>query len=278
MTNFLYTDIIWLATTLILGFLAQRVKLPPLIGFLISGFVLNAVGITNGSFDLNELSELGVLLLLFTIGLKLDLKSIFKAEVIATSSFQVVISIVLMGTVFQVFGALGLFYFTDLSFNASLLVAFALSFSSTVFAVKALEGKGEIKSFHGKTAIGILIVQDVFAVLFLTISKGKIPSVWAFSLPLYLWMVRKLVFWYLNRAGHGELFTLFGLFLALVAGASAFDIMGLKADLGALVIGVLIAKHPRASELAKRLVDWDVGNTNMEPFGNCLFTGDYPHF
>lgn len=56
------------------------------------------------------------------------------------------------------------------------MIAFALSFSSTVFAVKVLEERGEMSSLHGRISIGILIMQDIFAVLFLTISTGKIPS------------------------------------------------------------------------------------------------------
>ncbi len=107
-------------------------------------------------------------------------------------------------------------------------------------------------AFYGRIAIGILIMQDLFAVLFLSVSEGKIPSVWALSV-LALPLLRPLLFRLLNIAGRGELFILCGLFIALGVGAEGFALVGLKPDLGALVVGVLIAGHPRASELAKAL-------------------------
>ncbi|MCC5023733.1 MAG: cation:proton antiporter [Candidatus Synoicihabitans palmerolidicus] len=74
---------------------------------------------------------------------------------------------------------MGIPRFTDLFFQTAALIAFALSFSNTVFAVKSLEENGEMGSLHGRIAIGILIMQDILAVLFLTVSTGKIPSLWA---------------------------------------------------------------------------------------------------
>ncbi len=68
------------------------------------------------------------------------------------------------------------------------LFGFALSFSSTVFAVKALQEKGEMNATYGTLAIGILVMQDIFAVVFLTASTGKIPEITAlalFALPLF---------------------------------------------------------------------------------------------
>ena len=68
-----------------------------------------------------------------------------------------------------------------------LVIGFALSFSSTVFAVKVLEDRSEMSALYGRIAIGILVMQDIFAVAYLTISTGKIPSPWAalvFLLPL----------------------------------------------------------------------------------------------
>ena len=58
----------------------------------------------------------------------------------------------------------------------------------------------------------------------------------------------------LSRSGHGEVLILAGMFMALVMGAALFDLVGLKADLGALIAGMLIADHPKASELAKSLL------------------------
>ena len=73
-------------------------------------------------------------------------------------------------------GYSGLRFFTEMDLHTALLVAFALSFSSTVFAVKILDESGRMNSLNGRTAIGILIIQDIVAVLYLTVSTGKMPS------------------------------------------------------------------------------------------------------
>jgi hypothetical protein len=146
--------------------------------------------------------------------------------------------------------------FSVLDFKFSLMIAFALSFSSTVFAVKVLEERGEMSSLHGRISIGILIMQDIFAVLFLTFSTGKIPSPWAIALVGGLLIARPLFFAILDRVGHRELLLLFSVFLALGLGAGGFEFVGLKPDLGALVVGVLAAGHPKAEEMAKSLLSF----------------------
>lgn len=133
-----------------------------------------------------------------------------------------------------------------------MILGFALSFSSTVFAIKALQDNGEMNSVYGTLAIGILVMQDIFAVLFLTASTGKIPqwyAIFLFALPF----VRPLFYKLLNKLGHGELLVLGGIFFALVVGAGLFELVGVKADLGALVMGMLLAGHAKASELSKSL-------------------------
>ncbi|MCU8074555.1 cation:proton antiporter family protein [Shewanella sp. SM29] len=242
-----------LIITLICGMLVSRIGLPPLIGYLVAGFVLFILGIDKESLPLlQELASLGVTLLLFAIGLKLDIRSLFKAEVWAGSSVHLVLSIVIFVPILKLFGLLGLSQLTSLNLEQLTLIAFALSFSSTVFVVKVLEDKGDVQSLYGRVAIGILIMQDIFAVLFLTISKGDVPSVWAFAL-LLLPLAKPLIYKAFDRVGHGELLVLFGLVMALVVGAWLFESVGLKPDLGALIIGILLAGHKKSSELAKSL-------------------------
>jgi hypothetical protein len=125
-----------------------------------------------------------------------------------------------------------------------------------VFAVKVLEERGEMASMHGRVAIGILIIQDIFAVLFMTFSMGKIPSPWAILLVGGLLAVRPLLLAILDRVGHRELMLLFSVFLALGLGAAGFELVGLKPDLGALVAGVLVASHSKAEEMAKALLSF----------------------
>ncbi|MBE7215025.1 cation:proton antiporter [Shewanella benthica] len=242
-----------LIITLACGMLVSRVGLPPLIGYLVAGFVLFLFGIDESSLPLLEqLAELGVTLLLFAIGLKLDIRSLFKAEVWAGSSLHMMGSMLFFIPLLKLLGMIGLDQLTGLDFNQLALLAFALSFSSTIFAVKVLEDKGDMQSLYGRVAIGILIMQDIFAVAFLTISKGDIPSVWAFGL-LLLPFAKPLIYKAFDRVGHGELLVLFGLVMALVLGGWLFEAVGLKPDLGALIIGILLAGHPKSSELAKSL-------------------------
>jgi glutathione-regulated potassium-efflux system ancillary protein KefC len=246
-------DPVWIAIAFACGFLARQIDLPPLVGFLAAGFFLQAMGVAGGE-ALQLIADLGVTLLLFTIGLKLDLRSLARLEVWAGASLHLVVTVVLFGLGLFALGLTGLPLVGGIDPRLALLLAFALSFSSTVFAVKILEEKGEMNSTHGRTAIGILIMQDIFAVLFLTFSTGKLPSLWALAVPLALWMLRPVFKKLLNRCGHGELMILFGLFLALIVGAAGFELVNLKADLGALVLGLLVADHPKAGELSKALL------------------------
>lgn len=245
-------DALLIAIAFFFGLLAQRLRLPPLVGFLVAGFVLSALGKTAGP-NLDFLADLGVTLMLFSIGLKLRVRSLLRPEIWAGTSVHTLLIIVLFSVGFIGLAAVGLPRFTDLSYQTAALIAFALSFSSTVFAVKSLEENGEMGSLHGRIAIGILIMQDVLAVLFLTASTGKIPSAWAIVVLAALLLLRPAMAWIVTRSGHGELITLCGLFLALVAGAKGFEWVGLKADLGALFIGILVGQHPKAKELSKSL-------------------------
>lgn len=253
-----YTDALWLAVAFLCGLLAKRAGLPPLVGFLAGGFIINFSGFHEGHLNsaIAPLADVGVMLLLFTIGLKLKVKSLFKREIWATASIHMLIIILLFAGLIQFFGYMGIRQFTDLSWNSAAMISFALSFSSTVFVVKTLESKGEFESYHGTIVIGILIVQDIFAVLFIAFSDQKLPSPWVLVLPLILWLVQKSLSRILNILEHGEMIPVFGFFATFIAGALSFSLVGLKPDLGALIIGMLLVNHPRADELYKRMVEY----------------------
>jgi glutathione-regulated potassium-efflux system ancillary protein KefC len=244
-------DPLWIVVAFVLGFAVRQVGLPPLVGFLAAGFVLNGMGVEGGE-TLEYISDLGVLLLLFSIGVKLRLRSLLSPEVWAGASIHMLVTVVVFGAGIFGLSVIGLGLFAELDFKLSLMIAFALSFSSTVFAVKVLEEKGEMASLHGRVSIGILIMQDVIAVVFLTMSTGKVPSLWALAL-VALIPLRRVLTAILDRCGHGELMVLLGLLFAF-GGARLFDVVGMKPDLGALIAGVLVAGHPKASELAKSLL------------------------
>lgn len=246
-------DPLIISLVFIFGYLAYRVHLPPLIGYLLAGFALNALGYTTTPF-LSTVADVGVTLLLFTIGLKLNLKDLVKPEVWAGASLHMILTVAVMGGIIFLCTHLGLAFFGGMELGSSLVVAFGLSFSSTVFAVKILEESGGMSSLSGKTAIGVLIIQDLIAVIYLTLTSGKVPSLWAIAVIGLIPVARKLFLYMMDKVGHSEIQVIFGLFLALSAGAASFDLVGLKADLGALILGVIIAPHPRAEDMAKSLL------------------------
>ena len=236
-----------------LGFVAAAVRLPPLVGYLAAGFLLHAFGYETTP-GIEVLADFGVLLLLFGIGLKLKLRTLARTQVWGTASLHMAATTAFIGTVFLILGVLGMPLLSDLDPAQAVLVGFALSFSSTVYAVKALEDRNESSSLAGRLAVGILIVQDLFAVAFLVASEGELPSIWAIPMVIAIVAARPLYGWLLDRSGHGELLILFGFVLAVGVGAELFDVVGLKPDLGALVVGLTLASHPRADELSDRLL------------------------
>ncbi len=243
----------WILATFFMGLLAFKIGLPPMVGFLGVGFILKAYGVES-SHELREIADLGVTLMLFTIGLKLNVKSLLRVQIWGVATAHMLITILIFTGLFYVLSFSGLETFAGMNIWTALLLAFALSFSSTVFAVKVLEGKSEMGALYAQIAIGILIVQDIFAVLFLTASVGKVPSVWALGL-LGLPLLRPVLYKLMDQVEHGELLVLYSLMLA-VGGAAVFELVGMKADLGALIFGILLGRHPKASEVSKTLYNF----------------------
>ncbi|WP_165856185.1 cation:proton antiporter [Marinobacter sp. JSM 1782161] len=246
------TEAIWIFFAFTLGLLARGAGLPPLVGYLVAGFTLHGVSDelgmdTESSEILEHLAHLGVLLLLFTVGLKLKFRSILRPEVIGGGLIHFAITCLIFMP--------GLYLLLDIGSQEALLLAIALSFSSTVLAAKVLESKQELRAFHGRVAIGILIVQDLIALVVMSVTSGNTPSGFAvlvFALPL----LRPLLFRLMDASGHDELLVLLGLMLALAIGGMGFEVVGLSSELGALLMGALLAKHPRAVELSNSL--WSV--------------------
>jgi len=225
---------------------------PPLLGYLLAGFFAHALGLGQGE-AIATIADLGITLLLFTIGLKLNLRELIAPQVWGVASLQMLAVIPLTWLLIEGVG-LALPALALPSHGAALTLAFALSFSSTVFTTKTLEEKGETVALHAAIAIGILIIQDLFAVGYLVVSSGKFPTVYALALlalPLLRPVLERLLVW----VGHGELLVLFG-FVVAVGGAALFEAVNLKGDLGALIIGMLLNSHRKSTELYKSLISF----------------------
>jgi predicted Kef-type K+ transport protein len=234
-------DALWLALAFLLGLVFRHLGLPALIGYLVAGFVLNALG-QHGNALLHHIAHAGILLLLFSVGLKLRLKSLARPDVWGGGLLHLTISGILLG--------LGFLAVVALPAWQALLLATTLGFSSTVLAAKALEEKAELRAFHGRLAIGILIIQDLAALALMAFAGAAAPTPWAF-LVLGLPLLRPLVMKMLDWSGHDELLVLYGLALALVVGGLGFEHLGLSSELGALLLGVLLVGHPKAMELSR---------------------------
>ncbi len=265
------SEAVWITFAFGLGLMVKAAGLPPLVGYLAAGFMLSGLAAVTSlevgsTAVLEHIAHLGVLLLLFSVGLKLKLRSVLSPEVIGGSLLHFLITCAVFTP--------GLHLLMGLDWQTSLLLAIALSFSSTVLAAKVLEAKRELRAFHGRVAIGILIMQDLIALVVMSLASGKNPSEWAlvvFGLPL----LRPALFRLLDASGHDELLVLLGLVLALVLGGAGFEAVGLSSELGALVFGAMLADHPRAQELTKSL--WSVKEMFLVGFFLQIGMGGLPN-
>ncbi|MCW9705451.1 cation:proton antiporter family protein [Fodinibius salsisoli] len=234
-------DILWIGMAFIFGMLFSQIKLPPLVGYLAAGGMLSAYGYEAGT-ALHEIAHLGVLFLLFTVGLHLRLKNIIQIEVLGTGGIHLLISTAIFVPIALSFGY---------PFSASLIIAIVLGFSSTVLTAKNLERRDELGAYHGRVAIGILILQDIVAIILLGLTSGAAPSPWSIAL-LLLPLLRPVAIKLVELSSEEELKLLFALMLA-VGGGALFESLGLSSELGALVAGMLLSGHTAADELAKKL-------------------------
>lgn len=242
-------EVLVISFAFVAGLAVKQVGLPPLVGFLAAGFGLNALGAQLGLPEftgdiLYHVAHLGVLMLLFTVGLKLKLGQLVKPHVIGTGLAHFAITVAIF--------AVGLRLVVGLDWNTAVLVGIALSFSSTVLAAKILEAKREIGAFHGRAAIGILIIQDIVALGVIAIWGGETPSIWALWI-LALPLLRPVLYKLMDLSGHDEVLVLMGMLLALVVGGFAFEAVGISGEIGALLMGVLMGGHKGAREMSESL-------------------------
>lgn len=237
-------DIIWIGVAFVAGFLAARLRLPPLVGYLVAGLSLAVYGYEPGDM-LGEIAHLGVLFLLFTVGLHIRLKNILRPDILGIGLSHLAISTAIFMPVSLWFGY---------SPSAALIISIILGFSSTVLTAKNLERRNELGAFYGRAAIGILILQDLVAIAIIAFTGGSAPSLWAltlFALPL----IRPVLTHFLGVIRDDELWMLFGLGLAL-GGAALFEFFSLSGELGALAAGMMLASDERADQIGKKM--WGV--------------------
>lgn len=245
--------LIILASSLVMIALFRRLRLPPVLGYLCVGLMVGpkAFDWINESEHLPDLAELGVVFLLFSLGLEFSLSKMIalRKVVFRLGSQQVLITTLLLGSVLMLLG---------MPATPALLLGAGLSLSSTAIVTKELSSLGEIFSSHGQNAVGVLLFQDVVAVLLLTlvpVFAGSSDQAWYWALPLTLLKTVLLFFglllasrWLLPRlfqevaaSRSAELFVLLALVIVLLT-AWLTHLQGLSPALGAFLAGMLLGE------------------------------------
>lgn len=231
----------WIGIAFLAGATAQLLNLPTLVGYIAAGLVLALFGVEAGNFIV-EVGDVGIMLLLFTVGLHIRLRNVIQKEVLGAGGLHLVFSVI----IFTVVG-LGV----GLSLNAAILLAAALGFSSTVLTAKGLESRGELDAYNGRVAMGILILQDIVAIGLLAATGTETPQIWAVGL-LALPLLRPIMFRMLESFAQEEMVLVIGLLLAFGIG-EVFELAGVGAKLGALFAGIMLSEHPSAEVLYDKL-------------------------
>lgn len=229
-----------------------------------AGLLLSLTGYEGGNV-LEQVAHLGVIFLLFTVGLHINLKNIMQVEVLGVGLTHLVISSLVFTPICLYFG---------LSLEASIFVGITLGFSSTVLTAKTLENRNELGAYYGRVAIGILILQDLVAIGLIAYAGGGIPSPFAlalFGLPL----LRPLLSWVLDNLRRDELVLLMALTLAM-GGDALFVWFNLSGELGALVVGMLFANNEKGDQIEKKL--WGIKEAFMVGFFLEIGLGGFPAF
>lgn len=234
-------DIIWVGFAFVFGLLVSRAHVPPLVGYLAAGLGLSFFGYEEGEM-LHEIAHLGVIFLLFTVGLHIRIKNIVRTEVFGVGIVHLIISALIFTPVTLYFG---------FDLQAAVIISITLGFSSTVLAAKNLEMRGEMGAYYGRVAIGILILQDLVAIGIIAYTGGGAPSVWSPAL-LALPLLRPVLSYLLKIINNDELVMLMALVLA-IGGASLFEYFNLSGELGALVAGMILATDEKGEDLGKKL-------------------------
>ncbi len=260
-----------LGLALVLGFLAVRIKLPALVGYLLAGVLLGPFtpGFVANSSIAGELAEIGVMLLMFGVGLHFSLTDLLDVRKIALPGaiLQIVVATALGAGVAATWGW---------SLGGALVFGLSLSVASTVVLLRALEAHGTLDSMNGRIAVGWLIVEDLVMVLVLVLLPplagwlgGNTPmasneNVWmAIGLTLlkvsafiaFMLIVGRRLFprllWQIARTGSRELFTLCVVTAAVSIAYVAAYLFGVSFALGAFFAGMVL----RESEFSHRAAE-----------------------
>ncbi len=280
-TPLIATIAVGLGLAFVLGVLAQRFRLPPIAGYLVAGILVGPFtpGFVADQKLAVELAEIGVILLMFGVGLHFSLKDLLSVRAIAVPGALGQITVATML-------GMGLAWMMGWGMGAGLVFGLALSVASTVVLLRALQERRQVETEKGRIAVGWLIVEDLVMVVTLVLVPplaallgGKAPAemaspglaallgvgpVWstllitAAKLGLFVASMlvfgRKLIPWmlhYVAHTGSRELFRLAVLAIALGVAFGSAKLFGVSFALGAFFAGMVLAESPLSHQAAK---------------------------
>lgn len=267
----LFTDIVLLlACSVVVVLVFDRLRLPALIGFLVAGMIAgpHALGVVRSVHTVESISELGVILLLFLIGVELSLKQFFRMWrfTILGGGLQVGITIAVTAFILRFF---------EVAYTTAVFWGILVSLSSTAIALKLLSESGEVESPHGRISLGILIFQDLMvAPLILIIPHLSAPervlgvigpqaliglAIVVTVIVLARYVIPKVLS-IVVRARSSEVF-MFAVLVICLGAALASAKAGLSAALGAFVAGLLISESEYSEQVVSEVI----------PFRNVFF-------
>jgi len=238
-------------------FTFSRLRIAPLVGFLLAGILAGpfGFGLIHESGEIEMLAEIGVVLLLFTIGIEFSLRDILQLRRIVLLGGGLQLSITTLAVAFVSF-------LLGSSRETSIFLGLLVALSSTAIVLKILQEKGEIYSAHGRTSLGILIFQDVAAVVIILLTPllAGIPGenngffrliLQALGLVLFTLLsaryVVPFIMYQVARTRNSELFLLSVVVIGLAV-AWLTSMVGLSLALGAFLAGLIISESEYATQ------------------------------
>ncbi len=265
--------IILLGFSVVVVYFLQRYKIPSIIGFLLTGLLIGpfGIGLIREVHEIEVIAEIGVILLLFVIGMELSLKQLItmRKTVLIGGFIQVGVSVIL---------ATIIYHFLDFSWGESVFVGFLFSLSSTAIVLKILQDRNEISEPHGRNVLGILIFQDIIVVpmmLVTPIMAGQDSNIGMEVAMLLFKTVLVIIFTYVSarylvpwlllrvvRTKSKELFLLTTISICFIVTFITAE-AGLSLALGAFLAGLIISESEYSHQATGTIIPFKVLFTSI---------------
>jgi CPA2 family monovalent cation:H+ antiporter-2 len=256
--------VVVLAVSALAVYALRKVRLPSIVGFLVAGVLIGPGGlrVVSDQHSVEVLAEVGVIFLLFTIGLRFSVRELMhlKGLVFGAGTVQVVATTLVVG---------GILWLAEAGVRPALFFGTLLAMSSTAICLKLLEERGEVIALHGRLMVGILIFQDIAVVplmLFLPLLGGTAGGTWqdalgtvgiSIGMLALIFLAARFAFpWLLERVVRirdRELFTL-ATMLGALGTAWACSLAGASLPLGAFLAGVVLSESRYAQQILSEMI------------------------